>query len=55
MSLGSSSGSAGIAAIIGGCLATAWVVTLVTGEYAHWPFVLAGILVGLWAAQSISN
>jgi hypothetical protein len=50
----SNSGSgAGIAAIIGGCIVVSAVITLVTGTTAHWVFVGAGILMGLYAASFI--
>ncbi|MCY2987609.1 MAG: hypothetical protein NTY19_07060 [Planctomycetota bacterium] len=55
MSLGSTPGSAGITIIIGACLAVAAIITAVTGSYAHWPFVGAGIVVGLWAVASINK
>ena len=29
------------------------IMTLVTGSCIHWPFVVAGIIVGLMAARSV--
>jgi hypothetical protein len=55
MSLGNTPGSTGITVIIGACFAVSWVMTVVTGSFVHWPFVLAGIVVGLWAVASINK
>lgn len=55
MSLGSTPGSAGITIIIGACLAVAAIVTVVTGSFIHWPFILAGIGMGCWAVGSINK
>ncbi len=55
MGLGSSPDSAGLTVIIGACIAASWIITFITGSCAHWPFVLAGIVVGLWAAASINK
>ena len=55
MTIGSTPGSAGIAVIIATCIAVSAIITVVTGSYAHWPFVAAGILVGLRAVQVISK
>lgn len=40
---------------VGACLAVSCVITLVTGACGHWPFVLAGIVVGLWAVSSLNK
>ncbi|MCU0981795.1 MAG: hypothetical protein MUF25_21810 [Pirellulaceae bacterium] len=55
MILGSTPGSAGITIIIGVCLAVAAIITVVTGSFIHWLFILAGIVVGLWAVASINK
>ena len=55
MSLGNTPGSTGITVIIGACFAVSWVITATTGSYMHWVPVLLGILVGLWAVQSINK
>ena len=49
----SPAGYSGIAAIVLACLGVSGVISTVTGAYVHWPFVLAGIVVGLWAVQFI--
>ena len=43
----------GIATIVIGFIAASTIITLTTGSVFHWPFVLAGILVGLMAARSV--
>jgi len=55
MTLGNTPGAGGIIVIVGACLAVASIMTLVTGEYGLWPFILAGILAGWWAVQSINK
>ena len=55
MSIGSSPGPAGITIIVAACISVAGIITAVTGSFAHWPFVAAGILVGLWAVQSVNK
>lgn len=55
MSISSSPGPAGITVFIGACLAVSAIVTVVTGSFIHWPFVLAGIVVGCWAVASINK
>ena len=51
----SPAGYTGIAAIVLACLGVSGVISIVTGAYFHWLFVLAGILVGLWAVQFINR
>lgn len=55
MTSGTSSGLAGVIAIIGACVAVSCLITWVTGSYTHWIFVIAGIVVGLWAVQAINR
>jgi len=55
MSLGSTPGPAGITIIIGACLAVAAIITVVTGSFIHWPFILAGLGMGCWAVGSINK
>lgn len=55
MSSSSPDVSAGVFGLVIAFLATAVIMTWVTESYAHWPFILAGILVGLWAVQSINK
>ena len=55
MTIGSTPGSAGIAVIIATCIAVSAIITVVTGSFVHWPFVIAGIAVGLWAVSSINK
>lgn len=54
MRVGNSPGPAGIIIVVA-CLGVSWVISFVTGSYAHWPFVLAGIVVGLLAVSSINK
>jgi hypothetical protein len=28
---------------------------MVTGDLIHWPFLIAGLVVGIWAANIITN
>jgi hypothetical protein len=55
MPLNDSPGSAGVITIMVGCIVVSWIITFVTGSYAHWPFVLAGIVAGLLAVSSINK
>ena len=50
---GFSSGGDGVATIVTGFIGASVIITLTTGSYFHWPFVVAGIFVGLMAARSI--
>ena len=55
MSIGSTPGPAGIIVFIGTCLAVSAIITLVTGSFIHWPFILAGLGMGCWAVTSINK
>ena len=55
MGLGSSAGCGGIIGIVAGFLVVSAIITLVTGTYVHWLFVVLGIVVGLSAVQSINR
>jgi len=55
MRVGNSPGPAGTIVIVVACLGVSWAISFVTGSYAHWPFVLAGIVVGLLAVSSINK
>ena len=55
MSIGNTPGTAGTTIIIGACLAVAAIITAVTESFVHWPFILAGIVVGCWAVASINK
>lgn len=48
-------GFAGITVISITCCAVGWIITLVTGSFIHWPFLLGGLIVGSWAVQSINR
>lgn len=52
---GNSSGPAGTIIIVVACIVVSWVISFVTGSYAHWPFVLLGLIVGLLAVSSINK
>jgi hypothetical protein len=51
--MGSSSTSAGLGLLVFATLASAEIMSQITGSHWHWLFVIPGILVGLWAARSI--
>ena len=53
--MGGSSSTPGIGLLILGFLVVSEVITLATGEVIHWPFVVAGIVVGLMAVSSINR
>jgi hypothetical protein len=36
-------------------IASAFCITVVTGSYSHWPVVLLGIGMGLWAVRTMSK
>ena len=55
MGLQNSSGSAGVIAIVAACLVVSSVITFVTNTFGHWPFLLAGIGVGLLAVRAITR
>lgn len=55
MSSSSVSGSSGIFAVVVGTLAVSVIITKVTGSVAHWPFILAGIGVGLYAVKAMNR
>lgn len=55
MSISNTPRSAGITIIIGACLAVSAVISVVTGSFIHWPFILAGLGVGCWAVGSINK
>jgi len=46
-------GGDGVVAIIVATLATSVGITLVTGSLIHWPFIIAGIIVGSMAARMV--
>jgi hypothetical protein len=53
--MGDSSSTLGIGLLILGLLVVSEIISLVTGMYAHWPFVILGIVVGLMAVSSINR
>lgn len=55
MTIDTPPGSTGIAVIVCACIAVSWIITFVTGSWGQWPFVLAGIVVGLWAVAAINR
>lgn len=42
---------AGLVGLVAACITVSLLITAVTGTYAHWIPVLAGIAVGLWATR----
>ncbi len=55
MNPGNTSGPGGIVLIATGCIAVSYIITLTIGGWLHWPFVLLGVGVGLWAANVIAK
>lgn len=55
MSRQSTPGFAGVIGIVAATVGTSVLVTAVTGTVIHWVPVGGGILVGLWAVQSINK
>ena len=53
--MSSGSGCSGVTLIVGACLVSSLSMTVFFGMYAHWPFVLAGIFVGLLVGKSINR
>jgi len=51
--MGNSSLASGIALLVFAMLVASEIITRVTGTYSHWPFVIAGIVMGLIAAKAI--
>jgi hypothetical protein len=47
--------STGIAGIVFAFIGVATVMSMVTGTYAHWIFITAGLVVGLMAVRSITG
>jgi hypothetical protein len=45
----------GIVGIIAGFLIVSAIITEVTGSFMHWPFIVAGIIVGLAAVRAINR
>jgi len=43
----------GLGLLVIAIVASAEIMTQVTGMYSHWLFVIPGIIVGLWAVRSI--
>jgi len=48
-------GALGIGAIVAAVIGVSVIITLVTGRYAHWPFVAVGIVVGFMAVAAINR
>jgi hypothetical protein len=45
----------GLSGLVTAIIVTAFGITVVTGTISHWPIVILGILVGLWAATIITR
>jgi hypothetical protein len=45
----------GITWIVAAAIAVSTIVSFLSGTFSHWPIVIAGIAVGLWAARIISR
>ena len=48
-------GFPGVMLLIAGCLWAGIGVTVLEGEWDHWPWLLGGIIVGLWAVQAANR
>ena len=53
--MGDSNSTPGIGLLILGLLGASEIISLVTGMYSHWPFVILGIVVGLMAMSAINR
>lgn len=45
----------GLFGLVMAIIASAFCITVVTGSYSHWPVVLLGIGMGLWAVRIMSK
>ena len=45
----------GLFGLVMAIIASAFCITAVTGSFSHWPVVLMGIGMGLWAVRTISK
>ena len=45
----------GLSGLVTAIIVTAFGITVVTGTISHWPIVILGILVGLWAVTIITR
>ncbi len=45
----------GLFGLVMAIIASAFCITVVTGSYSHWPVVLLGIGMGLWAVRTMSK
>jgi hypothetical protein len=53
MSKSNPPGATGIGAIVAGTVGVSVIITLVTGSFVHWPFIVGGLASGLLAAKSV--
>lgn len=51
--MSNSSSAGGVALIVFGIIVASEIITRVTGMYAHWAFVIPGIVMGLVAVAAI--
>jgi hypothetical protein len=45
----------GINGIVVATIILSIIISLLFGTFSHWPFVIAGLAVGLWAARIINR
>jgi len=45
----------GLFGLVMAIIAAAFCISLVTGSFSHWPVVLLGIGMGLWAVRTMSK
>lgn len=45
----------GVVGIVAGVTGMSVIITFVTETWDHWPFVIAGIIFGLFAVQSVNK
>jgi hypothetical protein len=47
--------SRGLFGLVSAIICAGFCITLVTGAFSHWPILLLGIGVGLWAVQIMAK
>jgi uncharacterized membrane protein YhhN len=53
--MGSSSSDDGIWALVVSFIVASALISILTGDFGHWPFVIFGIVIGLMAVSAINR